>query len=118
MNVTADEFAHINEVYMNSDLDKDEFCKVWAKMNKSRVQRHKEEERKQDFRDSLLRILANMIWIAPEERYKIAVRHLTDREVKTLKTAGISMETPNGDVNRFKYCIEIARDLKAYLNIK
>lgn len=46
MNVTADEFAHINEVYMNSDLDKDEFCKVWAKMNKSRVQRHKEEERK------------------------------------------------------------------------
>ena len=32
------EFDAINEVYMNSDLDKDEFCKMWCKMNKSRVQ--------------------------------------------------------------------------------
>lgn len=33
MSVTPDEYTHIEEVYMNSDLDKDEFCKEWAKMN-------------------------------------------------------------------------------------
>lgn len=35
--VTAQEFDSINEVYMNSDLDKDAFCRMWVKMNKSRV---------------------------------------------------------------------------------
>lgn len=35
--VSAKEFEAINEVYMNSDLDKDEFCRMWKKMNKTRV---------------------------------------------------------------------------------
>lgn len=35
--VSTKEFNAINEVYMNSDVDKDEFCKMWVKMNKSRV---------------------------------------------------------------------------------
>lgn len=35
--VSMDEFASIHEVYMNSDLDKDAFCRIWVKMNKSRV---------------------------------------------------------------------------------
>lgn len=39
------EFDAIQEVYMNSDLDKDEFCKVWCKMNASRVKRAKAEKR-------------------------------------------------------------------------
>ena len=37
MEVSSKEFDSINEVYMNCDLDKDEFCKMWVKMNKSRV---------------------------------------------------------------------------------
>lgn len=35
--VSAKEFEAINEVYMNSDLDKDAFCRIWVKMNKARV---------------------------------------------------------------------------------
>lgn len=35
--VSVKEFEAINEVYMNSDLDKDAFCRIWVKMNKSRV---------------------------------------------------------------------------------
>ena len=35
--VSAEEFEAINEVYMNSDLNKDDFCAMWCKMNKSRV---------------------------------------------------------------------------------
>lgn len=35
--VSAEEFEAIHEVYMNSDLDKDSFCALWCKINRSRV---------------------------------------------------------------------------------
>lgn len=35
--VSIDEFNTIVEVYNNSDVNKDEFCKLWAKMNFARV---------------------------------------------------------------------------------
>lgn len=35
--VSTKEFDAIHEVYMNSDLDKDAFCRMWVKMNKARV---------------------------------------------------------------------------------
>lgn len=38
MTVSAKEYNAIETVYMNSDLGKDEFCKMWAQMNKSRVE--------------------------------------------------------------------------------
>lgn len=41
--VSLEEYGHIESVYMASDLDKDEFCKMWRKMNKSRVTKAKEE---------------------------------------------------------------------------
>ena len=41
--VSNDEFDAINVVYMNSDLNKDEFCKMWCKMNASRVKEAKAE---------------------------------------------------------------------------
>lgn len=40
--VSTQEYWHINEVYNNSDLDKDEFCKLWVKMNQGRVNKAKE----------------------------------------------------------------------------
>ena len=42
VNVSFDEYEHIEAVYLASDLDKDEFCKMWCKMNKSRVNKAKE----------------------------------------------------------------------------
>ena len=36
--VSAEEFEAINEVYMHCDLDKDSFCSLWCKMNRSRVE--------------------------------------------------------------------------------
>lgn len=35
--VSEQEFEAINEVYMHCDLDKDSFCALWCKMNRSRV---------------------------------------------------------------------------------
>lgn len=46
MEVTSKEFESINMVYMYSDLDKDEFCKMWCKMNYKRVKAYKEAKRK------------------------------------------------------------------------
>ena len=41
--VSNDEFLAINEVYNYSDLDKDDFCKMWCKMNQTRVKVAKAE---------------------------------------------------------------------------
>lgn len=46
MNVSAEEYSHIEAVYMSSDLDKDEFCKLWVKMNHKRVSDAKAEQKK------------------------------------------------------------------------
>lgn len=43
--VSAEEYAAIEQVYMNSDVDKDEFCKLWAKMNRVRIARIQAEKK-------------------------------------------------------------------------
>lgn len=45
MRVSADEYAAIEVVYMNSDLEKDDFCKVWVRMNRNRIAKYRKEER-------------------------------------------------------------------------
>lgn len=39
MQVSCKEYQSINEVYNNSTLDKDAFCKAWVRMNKERVEK-------------------------------------------------------------------------------
>lgn len=55
--VSNDEFWAINEVYNYSELDKDEFCKLWCKMNKTRVKAAKaaemEAQRRGAYNDAL-----------------------------------------------------------------
>ena len=46
--VSYNEFNAIHEVYMSSDLDKDEFCKMWVKMNKTRVAKAQAEQKAQE----------------------------------------------------------------------
>ena len=58
MNVTAEEYSHIEEVYMSCDLDKDEFCKQWSKMNQSRIKKAKEEAKAKEA--ELIEILRNL----------------------------------------------------------
>lgn len=45
--VSTKEFWAINEVYNNSDMDKDEFCKMWRKMNARRVAEAKAQAKAQ-----------------------------------------------------------------------
>ena len=51
--VSDEEFEAINEVYMNSDLDKDSFCVLWCKMNRSRVEAAKATIKEQKKIESL-----------------------------------------------------------------
>lgn len=61
MKVTTKEYWCINEVYNNSDLDKDAFCKLWVKMNKSRVQKAKEDAKKAKEEEKVREQLWNII---------------------------------------------------------
>lgn len=47
MEVSSSEFEIINKMYTFSDVDKDEFCKLWAKMNFARVKAAKEQKAKE-----------------------------------------------------------------------
>lgn len=48
MEVSSSEFEIINNMYMLADVDKDEFCKLWAKMNFARVKAAKEQKAKEE----------------------------------------------------------------------
>lgn len=54
MQVSEREYEAIEIVYLNSDLGKDEFCKMWVKMNKSRVEKALQEEKKRRDRADLI----------------------------------------------------------------
>ena len=56
--VTETEFWSINDVYNNSNVDKDEFCRLWKKMNPVRVAtanaaRTAEEKRMQEMEKAM-----------------------------------------------------------------
>lgn len=76
MTVSMDEFASINEVYMNSDLDKDAFCRIWVKMNKSRVLKARAEQA--ELREK--QILREMAWTLYQQISRIEDAHLKDAE--------------------------------------
>ena len=70
--VSEKEYAAIEVVYMASDLDKDEFCKMWRKMNSTRVQNAKMERmienRRKAQEDALLEMLGRWEGIEGEPR--------------------------------------------------
>ncbi len=60
MNVSSDEFEVINEMYNYCDVDKDEFCKLWVKMNINRVNAYKEQKAKEAKRQKAINDLWNV----------------------------------------------------------
>ena len=66
--VSADEFWNIHEVYVKSELDKDEFCKMWCRMNARRVKRWADERKRREMLERrlerLTRILEKLLKVA------------------------------------------------------
>lgn len=61
MNVSRDEYVNIIEpMYMSADVDKDEFCRLWVKMNHKRVaaaiEAQKEAEKEQRLKERLFNV--------------------------------------------------------------
>lgn len=95
MNVTAEEYSHIEEVYMNSDLDKDDFCAIWVKMNQTRVNNAKAErkaaEEEQAKREKLWNIVEKHMNDNWEKGCKMAEDVLSSTQKKVIESAGISL---------------------------
>lgn len=60
--VSYEEFNAINEVYNNCDVDKDEFCKMWCKMNRSRVIAAKVKKAAEEREQEQKMRLADLYW--------------------------------------------------------
>ncbi|MBQ8969201.1 MAG: hypothetical protein IJ064_05675 [Bacteroidaceae bacterium] len=118
MSVTANEYAAIEEVYMNSDLDKDDFCKMWVKMNQSRVNKAKDEAKAQAKeaakREALYEII-NRDWSNLFERN--AAAHLTKQQRLLLDEVGINLMEHRYSIPYFKTVSTIIYEIKEYLKV-
>lgn len=92
--VSEKEYAAIEVVYMASDLDKDEFCKMWRKMNATRAQNAKVERmiesRRRAQEDALLKMLGRWGRIEGEPRvYTETTAFVNTYEATAIKSLGI-----------------------------
>lgn len=99
--VSTKEFEAINMVYMNSDLEKDEFCKMWCKMNASRVKAYKAEQKsKQELEDlkwDLGMIRLSCVGLSCEVYSSYACQYFDKSQIASLRKAGIEMFTEKGE---------------------
>jgi hypothetical protein len=108
MNVSPAEFEHINAVYMNSDLCKEEFAALWVQMNKTRVKQAKEEAKakakEENLRERLWKIIGKYGWkdYSWKER-TLAHTALNQREEKAIEEAGLELKEYNSDAQHYLY---------------
>lgn len=108
MQVSQKEYEAIEVVYMNSDLDKDEFCKMWVKMNKSRVERAIEAEKKrQEKEEEDWKLYA--ILHKESDVSDFAVNLLTRSEVKLLEKVGITLRVDGPRYESYPKCMSTVR---------
>ena len=92
MSVSVEEYASIEEVYMNSDLDKDDFCKMWVKMNQSRVNKAKAAAKAQAKEDAKREALWNIINRNHYNAYnQFAEDYFSQAQQRRLAEVGIQM---------------------------
>ena len=116
--VSSKEYEAIEMVYMNSDLDKDAFCKMWVKMNQTRVEQAKKEELQRTAEETKRNYLydflnQNFDWT------KLAAEYVSYDESKKFKEYGFDVEeyNPYIGVNMFKSISTFVFEIKQYLGI-
>ena len=93
MSVSVDEFNAIHVVYLASDLDKDEFCKMWVKMNRSRVDAAKKALKERQQRNwRINRLLKIEGKLQKADSWEAAEDVLTESDIKVLASVGISVK--------------------------
>lgn len=115
--VSNKEFEAINGVYMNSDLGKDEFCKMWVKMNKTRVQNAK-VERMIKAKDETYRDTLHKFYIKNDDVNEfmtpICYVKISTYEVQAMSYAGIKVANEDG---RAKYLSDIRYEIGKFLRM-
>ena len=115
--VSNKEFEAINEVYMNSDLDKNEFCKMWVKMNKTRVQNAKVERmikaKDEAYRDALHKFYTKNNDVN-EFMTPICYVKISTYEVQAMSYAGIKVANEDGHA---KYLSDIRYEIGKFLRM-
>ena len=115
--VSNKEFEAINEVYMNSDLDKDEFCKMWVKMNKTRVQNATVERmikaNDEAYCDALHKFYTKNDDVN-EFMTPICYVKISTYEVQAMSYAGIKVANEDG---RAKYLSDIRYEIGKFLRM-
>lgn len=122
--VSFEEYKSIEVVYMESDLDKGDFCKMWVAMNKKRIAKAKGMRKEAEMKETLKFELSN---IAERLRnikcdyYTFAVDVLKGKEKKLLEMAGISLEESVTSITgntftAYKFLPSIQFDIHNYLN--
>lgn len=118
VSVDVSEFESITTVYMQSDVDKDTFCKMWCKMNATRVMAAKEQAKKQQTIDKVFSmVMTNPEWTDVEHYNDIAVAVLSSKDKALLESIGISLESEpdNNGFRHFKRFRELRPEINAFL---
>lgn len=118
VSVDVSEFESITTVYMQSDVDKDTFCKMWCKMNATRVMAAKEQAKKQQTIDKVfLMVMTNPEWTDVEHYNDIAVAVLSSKDKALIESIGISLESEpdNNGFRHFKRFRELRPEINAFL---
>lgn len=118
ISVDVSEFESITTVYMQSDVDKDTFCKMWCKMNATRVMAAKEQAKKQQTIDKVFSmVMTNPEWTDVEHYNDIAVAVLSSKDKALIESIGISLESEpdNNGFRHFKRFRELRPEINAFL---
>ena len=116
--VSNNEFEMINEFYMNCECDKDEFCKMWVKMNPSRVKEAKVEKmlkaKDEAYRDALHKFYHKFDNNNETFSTPICYVNISVYEVQAMSHAGIKVANENG---RCKYLSDVRYEIGHYLGM-
>lgn len=118
VSVDVSEFESITTVYMQSDVDKDTFCKMWRKMNATRVMAAKGQAKKQQTIDKVFSmVMTNPEWTDVEHYNDIAVAVLSSKDKAMIESIGISLESEpdNNGFRHFKRFRELRPEINAFL---
>lgn len=115
--VSVEEYSAIETVYMNSDLDKDEFCKMWRKMNKTRVENAK-VERMIKAKDEVNRDTLHKFYhktSSQDQWVAICYVRISVKEAQAMSYANIKFANECG--SGLKYLFDIRHEIAKYLGI-
>lgn len=104
MRVPAGEYTAIEVVYMNCDLEKDEFCKMWAKMNAKRIAAYQKAEKEKQEKHEHISLLASTRELAYSKGWEASPKQvLTSKVIKALDKADIYIT----EYNYVKGCTDL-----------